>query len=185
MLGRLKRTTRLDVGLALTFVGLSYLVWDLVAAVSRAVVQAMFNSISGQDMPQSTYAVKIVFADAGFVIDIVGLMWMTASLLLVALSSRQRISVSWGWASAMCQSCVAALGAVVVGWAAYQTYMRSLAPAADQTPWAQVSSITLPVLLTLAILIWVTFLVWLLVERARLLRHGPTLRDGLRTNVFR
>jgi hypothetical protein len=31
----------------------------------------------------------------------------------------------------------------------------------------------------------VVVLVWLLVERARFDRRGPTLRDGLRTNVFR
>ena len=36
--------------------------------------------------------------------------------------------------------------------------------------------------IVLAILVWVSLLVWLLVERARLDRHGPTLTDGLRTN---
>jgi hypothetical protein len=36
-----------------------------------------------------------------------------------------------------------------------------------------------------ALLIWVTFLIWLLIERARLNRRGPTLRDGLRSNIYR
>jgi hypothetical protein len=34
-------------------------------------------------------------------------------------------------------------------------------------------------------LLWTTFLVWLMVERARLNRRGPTLRDGMRSNVFK
>jgi Na+(H+)/acetate symporter ActP len=38
MLGQLRRTTRTDVGLALTFVGIAYLVWVLVAGVARELV---------------------------------------------------------------------------------------------------------------------------------------------------
>ena len=40
-------------------------------------------------------------------------------------------------------------------------------------------------LLVAALLVWVTFVVWLLIERSRLDRRAPTLRDGLRTNIFR
>jgi len=184
MLGRLRRTTRLDVGLALTFVGLSYLVWVLVAGVARVVVQEMINSTTGAELPRFTRAVKIFFVDAGFVIDLVGLAWMTVSLILVAVSSRQKISISWSWVSATSQSFVAAIGAVVVGWAAYQPHMMKNVPVI-QTGWEKVSFISLGVLTPIAILVWVTFLIWLLVERARLSRRGPTLTDGLRSNIFR
>ena len=80
---------------------------------------------------------------------------------------------------------MAGAGAVVVGWAAYQPHIKPLHPEAGQTPWETVSAISWPMLMVIAILIWVTFLVWLLAERARLRRHGPTLRDGLRSNVYR
>ncbi len=45
--------------------------------------------------------------------------------------------------------------------------------------------VLLPIIVTVAILIWTLALIWLLVERARLNRRGPTLTDGLRTNVYR
>ena len=186
MLGRLRRTTRLDVGLALAFVGLAYLVWALVAGVSRSVVQAMIKTTAATELPESAYIVEVFFVDAGFVIDLVGLGWLTASLLLLAFSSRQRFSISWVWVSAICQAFVAGLGAVVVGWAAYQPHILPIEDiGSGNTPWETVSSISLPVLVPVAIFLWVTLLVWLLVERARLRRHGPTLRDGLRSNVYR
>lgn len=185
MLGRLRRTTRLDVGLALAFVGLAYLVWALVAGVSRAVVAEMIRSTAGRDLPGSARMVKVFFVDAGFVIDLVGLAWLTGSLLLVAFSSRQRFSISWAWVSAICQAFIAALGAVVVGWAAYQPHILPMDLTAAGTPWETVSRVSLLVLIPVAVLIWVTFLVWLLIERARLSRRGPTLRDGLRTNIYR
>jgi len=80
------------------------------------------------------------------------------------------------------------LGAVHVGWAVQLPYFKILKPVSDTpppTPWEQVSGFSLPVAMAAAVLIWVAFLVWLLVDRARLDRHGPTLRDGLRTNVYR
>ena len=188
MLGRLKRTTRLDVGLALAFVGVAYLVWALVAGMSRALVQEMIKTTykSHEALPVFTRAVKVFFVDTGFVIDLVGLGWLAASLFLVAFSSRQRISVSWAWVSAICQSSVAALGAVVVGWAAYAPHVVRLSLSGENdTPLETVSSISLPVIVPMALLIWVMFLIWLLVERARLDRRGPTLTDGLRSNVTR
>ena len=43
MLGRLRRTTRLDVGLALAFSGMAYLGWALVAGISRSSVDKVFE----------------------------------------------------------------------------------------------------------------------------------------------
>ena len=185
MLGRLQRTTRVDVGLSVAFAGMAYLVWALVAGTSRHLVQDMIRSTAGQSLPQITTDVKVFFVDVGFLIDLVGLAWMVVSLLLIVFASRQKLSISWAWVSAVCQAGVAALGAVLVGQAVLAPHT---APSSTPEPTAleQVSGMSLWVILAVAILIWVTFLVWLLVERARFdRRRGPTLRDGLRTNVFR
>ena len=108
-------------------------------------------------------------------------------MALVLVASRQKISISWAWVSAICQSFVAGLGAVLVGWAVYAPHALVAAPIApaDESILEKVSQISLPVIVSLAILIWTTFVVWLLVERSRWNRRGPTLRDGLRTNVFK
>lgn len=190
MLGRLRRTTRKDVGLAIAFAGLSYLVWALVAGGSRTLVQTFIYSAKNleMDLPSLTRAVKVFFVDAGFLIDLVGLGWLVVSLALVMLSSRQKISISWAWVSAICQSFTAALGAVLVGGAVYAPHaVAMVAGAVDEDPtlFERVSEISLPVMVPIAILIWTTFLVWLLVDRARFNRRGPTLRDGLRSNVFK
>jgi len=183
MLGRVRHTTRLDVGLALAFAGLAYLVWALVAGMSRALVQEAIKSATFQRLELARW-LHVLFVDAGFAIDLAGLGWLVASLLLVVLASRQKVRISWAWVVAVCQSFVAALGAVLVGWASYQPHI--LDPdrlGAGDTPFARVSSISLPILMSVAILIWVTFLVWLLAEWARFRhRRGPTLRDGLRTH---
>ena len=185
MLGQLRRTTRTDVGLALAFAGVSYLVWSLVAGFSRGLMQQFIYSTYASEvqMPNFTRAVKVFFVDAGFMIDLVGLAWMVVSLVLVLLSSRQKISVSWAWVSAVCQTFIASLGAVLVGWVVYAPYM--IAAEQDPSIFERVSEISLPVIVVIAVVIWTIFLVWLLTERARLDRHGPTMRDGLRSNVFK
>ncbi|MDY6914146.1 MAG: hypothetical protein SVT52_06810 [Planctomycetota bacterium] len=174
--------------MALSFVGVAYLIWALVAGMSRALVQEMIKTTykTAEALPAFTHAVKVFFVDTGFLIDILGVVWLVVSLFLVVFSSRQRISVSWAWVSAVCQSSVAAAGAVVVGWAAYAPHVVVLSLSGEsQTPWETVSSISLPIIVPIALLSWVTFLVWLLVDRARLDRRGPTLTDGLRSNVTR
>ena len=195
MLGRLRRTTRVDVGLALAFSGLAYLVWALVAGMSRHSVQGMINLVepallrrADLLLPRATAWVKVIFVDGGVAIDIAGLGWLAVSLCLVVLSSRQYFSISWVWVSAVAQSFVAATGAVLVAWGVELPYRLLLRPPETEikrTAWEQVSGMSLPVVMVGAILVWVGFLVWLLVDRARLNRRGPTLPDGLKTNVFR
>jgi hypothetical protein len=174
----------MDVGLALSFVGVAYLVWVLVAGVARELVADLisFSGAFDPNMPWATRAVRIVFVDAGVAIDIVGLVWLVVSLLLVIYSSRQRFSISWCWLSGLSQALVAAVGGIAVAWSAHLPYR--MAPAPSATTWEKVSGISLPVLTVLAVLIWVTFLVMLLVERARFDRRGPSLRDGLRTQRY-
>jgi len=186
MLGRVRRTTRTDVGLSLSFAGVSYLVWALVAGLSRHLVQELIRSTHGTGMPlpEVTRLVKVFFVDAGFVIDLAGAGWLAASLILVLLASRQRVSISWSYVAAISQVMAAALGSVLVGTAVYAPHVKPAPPVPQgPTPWETVSSISLPVMVALALLLWVTALVWLLVERARFDRRGPTLRDGLRSHL--
>ena len=174
--------------MALSFAGIAYLAWALVAGISRDVVQELIKSSAVRDfaLRDSSRVVKVIFVEAGFVIDVVGMAWLAASLFLVVWSSRQKCSISWAWVSAICQALVAAMGAVLVGWAAYQPHVVPPdAAVPPQAVWAKVSAISLPVIVVVAVVLWVTVLVWLLVERARLNRRGPTLRDGLRTNIYR
>lgn len=188
MLGRLRKTSRVDVGLALVFAGLAYLVWALVAGISRSVVQEMikFTAYHDVELPSITRVVQMFFVDYGFVIDLVGLVWLVLSLLMIVQSSRQRISVSWAWVVAITQSFVAAMGAVLVGYVAYLPLVLSPEKVSQKPSVVhQLSQLSLPVIVPVAILIWTTFLVWLLVERARLSRHGPTLSDGMRSNVYK
>jgi len=185
MLGRLRRTTGLDVGLAIAFTGLSYLVWALIAGGSRQLVQHFieYAHFKQMDLPDFTRAVKVFFVDTGFAIDVVGLVWLVLSMVLVILGSRQKISISWAWVSGICQSFTAGLGAVLVGGAVYAPQVLPPDHISKQTILGRVSEVSLPVLVPIAILIWTTCLVWLLVSRARLDRRGPSLRDGLRSNV--
>lgn len=186
MLGRTRRTTRTDVGLSLSMVGIAYLVWALVAGVSRRLVGELvaYSSVFDTGWPWSARAVRVLFVEAGWALDVLGLAIMVVGLLLVVYSSRQRLSVSWAWLTASCQLMIAALGGIWVAWAVHLPTQPSRIREAD-TPWEQLSGLSLPVLLGLAILIWVIFLVTLLADRARLRRLGPSLRNGLRTNVYR
>ena len=184
MLGKLRRTTRTDVGLVLASTGIAYLAWVLVAGVARELVAELisFSGAFDPSLPWPTRAVRIVFVDAGWAIDLAGLVWLLISLGLVMGSSRQKFSVSWPWLSALLQAIVTAVGGIAVAWSVHLPYRQGLVAA---TTWEKVSGISLPALTVLAVLIWVTFLVMLLVERARLNRHGPTLRDGIRTQADR
>lgn len=175
-------------GLALAFAGAGYLVWAIVAGVSRWTVQELIKStaVRGQDLPALTQTVKTIFVEAGIIIDLVGLAWLAGTLLLLLWASRQRLSISWSWVAAMGQVIVAALGAVLVGWAAYQPHIvPQTATLPGNATWAIVSAISLPIVVVVSVVLWTTVLVWLLVERGRINRRGPTLRDGLRTNLYR
>lgn len=175
-------------GLALSFAGVGYLIWAVVAGVSRSTVQELIKSAAVRDfqLHDSAYTLKIIFVEAGIVIDLVGLAWLAATLFLVLWASRQRSSISWAWGSAMGQVIIAALGAVLVGWAAYQPHVVPRnAPVPPTATWARVSEISLPVVVVISVVLWVAVVVWLLVNRGRINRRGPTPRDGLRTNFYR
>ncbi|MFP4052436.1 MAG: hypothetical protein ACLFV7_01060 [Phycisphaerae bacterium] len=191
MLGRTRRTTRLDVGLALVFAGASYLVWALVAGSTRIMVQELIDSYvrNGWQVSRITTWVRYIFVDAGVALDVVGLVWLAGSLTLVFLASRQKLSISWAWVVSFLQMTAASIGSVLVGLDVHQQYNRMM-PGSNvevtRTALQKVSSVSLGVSVPLAVLLWATVLVYLLVERARWTRRqGPTLRDGLRTNAYK
>lgn len=132
MLGHVRRTTRLDVGLALAFTGIAYLVWVLVAWATRGLVADMvsFSAAFDPNFPPATRIVRIVFVDAGVAIDLVGILWLVVSMFLIIYASRQKFSISWAWMSGLCQATVAALGGVLVAWAVHLPYQ----PVAAQRP---------------------------------------------------
>lgn len=176
MLGRIRRTSRADVGMALGLMGVSYLVWGLVAGICRHMAGLLGPTGPG-----------LTFLSGGFialhrqgwpVIDVLGLAWMLVGLTLILGASRQRWSISWAWLCAMAQTILAALLAV---WSAV-AIAAQIGRAPTTAPASQVSWTSLSVTFALALLLWVTVLVWLLFENARL-RRGPSLRDGLRTHV--
>ena len=185
MLGRTRRTSRLDVSLALAFTGIAYLVWALVAWTARHLIQNMIQVTEsmGAEVPGVTSGVKLFFVDTGVVIDLVGLAWLAVSLLLVVFAGRQKFSISWAWVSAICQSFVAAWGAVLVAWAAFLPFGSKVPPAVPTTTLEKVSGLSLPVVLGVAVVVWTSLLLWLLFERSRFFNRGPTVRDSLRTNV--
>jgi hypothetical protein len=176
MLGRIRRTSRADVGMALGLTGTSYLVWILVTGVCR--------HLAGLLGPTG---LRLTFLSGGFitlhrqawlVVDVLGLAWLLVGLTLILGASRQRWTISWAWLCAMGQSILAALLAV---WSAV-AMAAEIGRSATTAPASQVSWTSLSLTVALALLLWVTVLVWLLFENARL-RRGPSLRDGLRTHV--
>ncbi len=168
--------------------------WALVAGLSRSGVQNLFHTISriGGEHPTSIEWIKAVFVSAGVAIDIVGLVWLALSLFLVVFSSRQHFSISWAWVSAICQAFVAAFGAVWVILAVQEPYdvmvsklMHTSGTLSSYDAPAQVGGFSLAAALTAAVVVWIGFTVWLVVENSRWTRHKLTLRDGLRSNVYR
>jgi hypothetical protein len=188
MLGRAKRTSPTDVGLALAFSGLAYLVWALVAHFSRGLVYEMIKSTDHTTLyPAMTRGVKVFFADAGFVIDLVGLVWLIGSLTLVFLAARQRISISWAWVAAISQSFIATLGCVLVATANHGSFQPFVPkPGEGETTLEQVSSISLVATVGVAVVVWCSLLTYFLADLMRYRRRrGPSLGDGMRTNMFR
>lgn len=184
MLGRIKRTSRLDAGLATAFVGLSFLAWALVAGVSRSLMLKLYQDYTNGQLvlPKFSKGVEIFFVDTGFVIDLAGLLLMIGGLVLVYLAIRQKISISWAWLCATTQCLFAALGGVLVTTAIFAPYGFN---------WPEnlkaleiFNQISFPVVLIIAIIIWAIFVFSMLKARYRWLMRmsGPSIRDSVKSN---
>lgn len=172
----------------MAFSGITYLVWAFVTGISRQTVQELMRSgIFTNADRWEVKSLEVAFVNLGVVIDIIGLAWLAMSLLLVFLGSRQQIRISWAWVSAMCQCIVAAIGGVLVGWATYSSYFIKPKINPSEQPMAYVSSLSLPVIAVIAVVLWIIILVLLLLERNRFRRRMSkmSMRDGLRSNVYR
>jgi hypothetical protein len=183
MLGRVRRTTQADVGMAITLAGVSYMIWALAMGVCRHAV-GVLTRLEGDaaTCPASalTGSFRQVVGGGWLVWDLAGVLWLLLSLVAVIGASRQRWSNSWTWLSAILQSMTACLVAV---WAALALAERAGVVAGPLRPGEPAPGWTsLPIAIAVALLLWVTVLVVLLLERARLGR-GPSLRDGLRTHI--
>ncbi len=182
MHGKIRRTTRLDVGLAIALAGIAFTVWAVVAGVSRLMLQNMLLTTAGQadSLPTLTMNIKLFFVDTGFIIDLVGLGWMAISLMLIFFANWQKISISWAWLSAILQTIVTALGGVLVSSALYAPQI--ITGQADRSVMGKISQISLPIVIAVAVVIWGLFVYWMLKRRASLRYLGPNPTDGLRTN---
>jgi hypothetical protein len=193
MLGRVRRTTGTDVGLAIAFAGISYLVWALVIGVGRHVVNefslaAYTGKLDMAGFPMAARWLYNTLMHAAPVFDLVGVLWLILTLALIWGASRQIWSISWAWMSASIGSMV---GTLLMIWFAL-SYMASAPfifgakPPAEtlpgQLPYPTIGWTPMTVAIAVALVVWTTVLVWLLYEQGRLHR-GPTLRDSLGTHV--
>ena len=187
MLGRVRRTTRTDVGLVISFVGVAYLIWTLAIGTSRHLVNQLARSaylgrLALGSLPVATRALYGAFIDAAAIWDTVGLLWLVLSLVLILGASRQRWSVSWPWMSATCQAMVSVL---VTAWAGLSANAPSWpvgGPTSRPLPYPHTGWTFMSLVVSLALVIWAGTLIWLLYEQARLGR-GPSPRDSLRTHI--
>ena len=179
MLGRVRRTTRTDVGLALSLAGVVYLFWAGSVACARMVTQQLLVIAQYERLGLTGLAAALTGTFTGWsaAFDAAGLLWLVLTLLLIIGSSRQRLIISWPWGSAICQALVGGLLAI---WSA----LAAIGPRAygpEVAAPAAVSWTGLSVAAVAALLLWVTALVWLVYERARL-RMGPSIHDSFRTH---
>ena len=184
MLGRLRRTTRRDVGLSLTFTGLVFLTWSFVTFTARHLIVRLMMQLDmdgSKTLPEPTRLVNQFFSSYGFVIDLTGLAWMLLSLTLVLLASRQKISISWSWLSSGIQILVASLGSIFVHVATAAPYDVMISQM-DNTLGEKISLISWPTVLCIAVLSWVYFLIRLLLDRGKFDKTQPTLNDSFRSN---
>ncbi|NLF31710.1 MAG: hypothetical protein GX591_12580 [Planctomycetes bacterium] len=175
MLGRTRRTTRTDVALALVMAGFVYLAWVLACWAAKEAAVGL------ADAPElgrlATAAVTVFNSPARYIFDILGPIWMLASLYLVIRASRQRRIISWSWLLISCQAIAAILIAAGAAFAHLGTYKRSGGLFARAADW-------FPAVLVVAVLIWLATLGWLLYDY-RFGRRPRTIRDTAKTHAYR
>ncbi len=188
MLGRVRRTTRTDVALALILAGLVYLAWALAcwsAKRSAAYMdhQAMASATYRSALPAvSRGFVKTFSSWTGGIFDLIGPVWMLLGLYMVIRASRQRRIISWSWLLISCQA-VAAL--LIACWAAVAMVVPTAAVSGSPAPRAPMD--WSPAVIAVAVLIWFGTLVWLILERIRYgrFRSLTAIRDGFKTHAYR
>jgi len=177
MLGRTRRTTRTDVALALVMAGFVYLGWLLACWAAKEAAVGL-GAMDPGDLDSWTFAFVTVFDSwARHIFDIVGPVWMLASLYLVIRASRQRRIISWSWLLSCCQAIIAILIACWAASAHLGTYSRSGGLFSRAADW-------FPAALTIAVLIWLATLAWLIYEHFWG-RRPRAISDGAKTHAYR
>jgi hypothetical protein len=173
MLGRVRRTTRTDVTLALISAGIVYLAYALSCYVAKVSAMTLDGAVT---QGRLAAAFRSTFGAGGAdVFDMVGPLWMVASLWQVIRASRQRRIISWSWLLISGQALAAVL---MASWAALSLYQTLPSPAMHgPVSWS-------PRLVVLAVVVWVGTLIWLVVDSRRM-RRGPTMGDGVKTMLYR
>ena len=182
MLGKVRRTTRTDVGLSISMIGVAYLVWALCTALAKGLANELSLEVYAYQIRLPVVATWLCnsFIYGSLVWDVLGILWLVLGLALIVGASRQSWSISWAWLSGICQVMAAALLACWAAVCAISPY-HPLITFADPVPYPSTGWTSLSIAVALALVVWTTVLVWLLIERARLGR-GPSLRDSLRTH---
>ena len=161
--------------------GIAYLAWAL-ACWSAKQTALLLHDVAPATAPPPL-AVSFIgtfHAWPRMLFDLLGPVWMLASLYMVIRASRQRRIISWSWLLASSQAIAAVL---IAAWAQLAQW-RVCFPASDrQAPLADPS----PIVIALAVVIWVATLIWLVGEGFRLggLRGGPAIGDSAKTHSYR
>ena len=172
MLGRVRRTSRADVGLALAFVGFGFLSYVAIAALGR-VALSRFAESGGLTGTLTT--ADCLLRQSAIGLDILAVAGLAVGSTLTWLASRQRISISWAWLVGMCQTLSSvALGGILI---------KGIVPELPNKLSPELTSLC--VASGIAIIIWCAFLVRLLLDRATIGRRGQSFNDGIKTNVYR
>lgn len=185
MLGRVRRTTRTDVTLALILAGVVYLAWALACSyAAQAAEMIAIRSFAVTAQPPIVQRLVDTFSvdsRLSALPAMLGPVWMCLGLWLVIRASRQRRIISWAWLVITCQA-LAAMG--IAAWASRASLTAMAAFNAQPTPGGSIEQ-GLPNYVLIGVLIWLGTLAWLVIDRVRFSRHGPALGDGIRTHTFR
>ena len=181
MLGAMKRTSRLDVALAIIATGLSFLAWALVSGIGWVILQQQ-DKADHVAMPGFLKAIQVFSDYAGYVLDIMGLIIMCICLLLIFLAHRQVISMSWAWLMIVAQLIFALLIGVFVITALLGP-QPELFHSTESLSLAQVlSMISLPVVIATAAVVWSVFAFYMYRQPKGSTRRRLSLADSVKTN---
>ncbi len=185
MLGRVRRTTRTDISLALVMAGFVYLAWVLACWTAKDSAANIQWSVEARDAPVTALDSPFVktFGSWGrIVFDLAGPLWMVASLYMVIRASRQRRIISWSWLLLSSQ------GIIAIGIAVWASLAQRPVIAGGAAALAERTTVDWwPAMVVIGVLVWIGTLVWLLLDRLRLRRlvRGSARRDGFRTQAYR
>ena len=168
MLGRVRRTTRTNVTLALAMAGIVYLFWVLACHVGKYCANVLAAhtpaTLTGR-------ALSLAFGRWPAVFDWLGPVWLVLSLYLVIRASRQQRVISWSWLVITSQALAALLIATVSAMAASRQ-MDLLKPSGDTSADWSVG------LVGISVVAWLAALALLIRDRTACSATAPAWPTG-------